>query len=1075
MNFNKSKKWSVLLLALSSSPIMGGGGAFAAPETSRVERIQDQTITLHGTVVDEKEEPIMGATVRVVSQKNKGMITDLNGKFTLSGIKKGDKIEVSYIGYKTFGYTVTGEKTLQVKMEPNDQLLQEVVVVGYGTQKKVNLTGAVSSVDAKTLEARPVQNVSQALQGAVPGLNLTVGNAGGQLDGRLNISIRGAGTIGEGSYSGPLVLIDGTEGDMNSLSPNDIESISVLKDASSSAIYGSRAAFGVILITTKSGKEGRNHLSYNGSFRFSTATQVPRMMDSYTFAKYWNTAAANIGGQAIFSDDVLEKIKAFQQSHDPSDVGTEWNPQRRNWKRYDEGSWANTDWFKELYRSNAPSQEHNIALSGGTQKFNYYLSGAVLTQEGLIRYGRDNFQRYNFNGKISSQVTPWFNITYNHKWSREDFDRPSYLTGLFFHNIARRWPNNALKDPNGFFIEGNEVIQLLDGGRDNSQTDRSMQQLVLQFDPIKDWKIRLEGNYNITVKNNHWEVLPIFYHNKEKVEVASKWDDGKPEGYSDVFENAEKSNYFNGRFYTEYSKQIQKHNFKGIAGMDMELSKWRNVAGDKKTLITPTVPTINTASDDKPNLSGGYSHWATAGMFARLNYNYDERYLAELSIRRDGSSRFVGDKTWGTFPSFSLGWNIANEAFWSPLRSTVSILKLRGSWGALGNTNIQALYPWFQSQPVEVAKGNWLVEGKKPTISRSPGIVSQSLTWERVTSWNAGLDFALFRNRLQGSFEVFNRYTYDMVGPSKPLPSILGTAQPALNNTDMLSRGWEVELKWRDEVNGFKYGIRGVLSDDKQIVTRYYNPTGTLSTWYEGRTNGEIWGYTTVGIAKTDEEMTAHLEKNKPSWGSDWLAGDVMYADLNGDGIVNAGANTLEDHGDLTIIGNSMPHYRFGINLDAEYKGIDFAMFLQGVGRRDFWDNSPYSVGANHGMWQSAAFKEHWDFFRPSDDPNGANPDAFYPRPLFNKGGKNFMTQTRYLQQAAYMRIKNVQLGYTLPKSISERLYMNRLRLYVSADNLYTFTKLNKVFDPEATSGGWGAGKIYPLSRVVSFGVNVNF
>ena len=409
-------------------------------------------------------------------------------------------------------------------------------------------------------------------------------------------------------------------------------------------------------------------------------------------------------------------------------------------------------------------------------------------------------------------------------------------------------------------------------------------------------------------------------------------------------------------------------------------------------------------------------------------------------------------------------------------------MKLRGSWGTLGNTNIKEIYPWFLSQPVWATSSNWLINGQKQTIASVPGLVSPNLTWETVRSWNVGLDFGMFNNRLQGNFDYFVRNTSDMVGPAPVKPSILGADPPKENNSNLRTNGWELEVRWRDHIGDFNYGVKLVMSDDIQTITRFYNPNrllfkkdGTVQ-WCEGQKMGDIWGYQVEGIAQSDKEMSDWLANNKPSWGSNWAAGDVMYKDLNGDKKVNNGENTYDNTGDLSVIGNSMPRYRFGITMDAAWKGFDFLLFLQGVGKRDFWDNSPYSTGANHGMWQAAAFKEHLDYWRPADDKNfGPNPGAFYPRPLFGNGGKNFYTSDRYLQNAAYMRIKNIQLGYTLPVGLTSAWGLNRVRFYISAENLYTFTKMNKIFDPEATGGDWGPGKIYPLQRVLSFGLNLNF
>ena len=616
--------------------------------------VQQQSVC-KGTVVDNNGDPVVGASVFVVSNgQKKGSVTDLDGNFEIAGVASGSSLTISYVGYKTQQVTWSG-KDLKVTLQENSEMLDNVVVVGYGTQKKVNLTGAVSVVNSKQLESRPVTSVAQALQGEVPGLNFSVGNAGGSLKSRMGLNIRGIGTIGDGSNAAPLVLIDGSEGDLYSISPNDIESISVLKDASSSAIYGSRAAFGVILVTTKSGKEGRMNVSYNGNVRFSTATQIPEMPNSYDFARYWNDAAANSGGNAPFSQDMLNKIKNHINGTPApgEEVTTTWQGTAANepWSMYT-GSWDNTNWFKEMYRSAVPSTEHNISVSGGGNKVNYYISGAILSQRGLIRHGKDKLKRYNFSSKVTANLTDWATVTYNSKWIREDYSRPSYMTGLFFHNIARRWPTNPVYDPNGHYVHGNEILQMENGGIDATQEDKLFQQLALEFRPIKGWKIRLEGNYNTTNYHNHWDVLPIYYYDPDQHPVAAAWSGDYAAGKSNVGEAMSKNNYYNGRFFTEYNMTLNdKHEFKFLAGLDMESNLYTYLSASQADLVTPLVPTLNNATNKVVARGFSNTHWSTMGMFGRINYAYDSRYLAEFSIRRDGSSRFIGDKTWGTFPS----------------------------------------------------------------------------------------------------------------------------------------------------------------------------------------------------------------------------------------------------------------------------------------------------------------------------------------------------------------------------------------------------------------------------------------
>ncbi len=1048
--------------------------------------ISAQTVTVSGIITDDTGIEVIGATVIVEGDATRGTITDIEGRYTLSDVPKDASLQISYVGMRTQVVPVNGRTTIDIVLVSDTELLDEIVVVGYGTQKKVNVTGAVSSIDSKALESRPVQNVSQALQGVIPGLNLSQTNSGGTLNSQMSINIRGAGTIGAGSSSSPLILIDGVEGNLNAINPADIESITVLKDAASSSIYGARAAFGVILVTTKSGKSGRTNVSYQTNVRFSDANQIPDMLDSYRFAQYFNEAAKNSGQGAIFGEEALQNILDYQAYQNGTFTG-ELTDRNRNailygttagsnerWLLYGGGT-ANTNWFKEMYKDWVPSQEHNLSVNGGSEKITYLISGNFLDQKGLIRHGEDKFNRYSLNGKISAKLADWATVNYSNRWVREEYSRPSYMTGLFFHNIARRWPTNAVVDPNGNYLEGNEILQMKDGGVDADQKDYLYQQIQFVFQPIQDWFIRAEGNYNTINRFNHWDVLPVYGYDTNNEPFAAPWQGGDA-GQSNVYEYGYRENFSSINIYSDYTWNINNtHTFKILGGSNIDLMKTRNLSGSKKDLITPLVPTLNTATNPTPSVSGGYAHWANLGFFGRLNYNYKEKYLFEANIRRDGSSRFIGDKRWGTFPSFSVGWNMAHEPFFEPLSDKISMFKLRGSWGRLGNMNTDNWYPFYLNMPVSSSAGSWLVDGKRPNISSAPGIVSTLMTWETIQSWNIGLDWNALNGRFIGVLDLFNRTTKNMIGPAPELSSLLGTGVPQVNNADMESYGWELELTWRDMIQDFSYGIKLVLSDDRQRILRYPNDSYNLSNWYNGRMNGEIWGYTTVGIAKSDEEIVQHLEKNRPSWGSSWAAGDIMYKDLNGDGMVNSGANTLDDHGDLTIIGNSLPRYKFGITLDTAWKGFDFRMFLQGVGKRDYVLGGPYFWGADAGgMWQSTGFEEHWDFFRDENNPLGANLDSYYPRPLFGSN-KNQQTQTRYLQNAAYLRLKNIQLGYTLPGNVSEKVSLQSVRFYVSGDNLLTFSQITGIFDPELLGGDWGPGKLYPLSKVISVGLNINF
>lgn len=1063
------------LLFLST---MCAGTIYAIPEVKKDDvRVSQQNGTCTGVVKDATGETIIGASV-VVKGSTNGTITGIDGDFSLANVPQGSTIIISFVGYQTQEVKWNGSP-LNVTLKDDTKVLDEVVVVGYGTQKKVNVTGAVSMVDSKVLESRPVANVSQALQGAIPGLNLATTSNGGDLNSSMSINIRGAGSIGKGSVDSPLVLIDGIEGDLNTLNPLDIESVSVLKDAASASIYGSRAAFGVILVTTKSGKSGKVRVSYSGDIRFGTATQIPEMADSYSFATYFNAANYNATGSNYFKDDIMEKILKYQRGEytdptTPEYYGTTAGSNGK-WNMYGNG-FANTDWFEEFYKSNVASHQHNLSLSGGTDKFNWSISGSFLNENGLIRHGHDEMNRYTINSKIGAQIASWIRMDYNLKWTRKDYTKPQYLTGLFFHNIARRWPTCAPVDPNGHWMEGMEIAELEEGGIYDEHDELYTQQLKFTIEPIKDWRIYVEGALRTTNNKKNTSKFPVYHY---KVDNTPFLRDSGYGTESYVQDKRYEQDYFSTNIYTDYVKSFGKHNGKIMLGVNFEKYVQDDASASGTNLPTNEKPYLSlTQSNQK--VSDSYWNRATAGYFGRFNYDYDGRYLFEFNLRYDGSSRFVADHRWAWFPSVSLGYNIAREEFFEKLSDKISMLKLRASWGQLGNTSSKYdsfwdWYPFFQQQSVTANNGGWLINGEKPNVAELPGIISTLMTWETVETWDIGLDWAAFNNRLTGTFDWFRRTTKDMIGPAPKLPSVLGASAPQVNNCDMRSQGWELEIGWRDQIGEVKYGARFNLSDSKQVLTNHPD-TGNakITDYYNGKNLNEIWGFEGAGIAGTDQEMNDWIAHNKPNWGSNWGAGDVMYKDLNGDGVVSGGDETVENHGDMKVIGNSTPRYRAGLNLDVSWKGIDFSIFLQGVLKRDwsFGEGDPYFWGAAGDEWQSAGFKEHMDYWRED------NKGAYYPKPYFGGIKKNQKIQDRYMQSAAYVRCKNIQLGYTLPQSFTQRAGISSCRVYLSCDNLFTITGLSSVYDPEAFGSydDYGtSGKTYPLQRTISVGLNLNF
>lgn len=1040
-----------------------------------------QSSNIKGKVFSQNE-PLQNVSVTIEGQKN-GTFTNNRGEYVIKGTA-GQKIVFSHVGYKSFIVTLNSNQlntdnsfVVDVTLESDDSsLLDEVVVVGFGSQKKTNLTGSVSTVSAKEIENRPVRNAAQALQGLAPGLNISQNS--GSLGSNPSINIRGTGTIGTSSSS-PLILIDGSEGSLTALNPQDIESVSVLKDAGAAAIYGSRAAFGVILVTTKSGKSGKTSVNYNNNFRFNQPTVMPRMMDSYTFAQYVNQAEVNGGGNPHFSNEHLQRIKDFQNGTLKSTTIVDPNNKQYWAEGYAYGN-DNIDWFDVMYRDRAFGQEHNLSMNGGGEKTTYYLSGNLMKQQGLMAFNTDHYNRYSVSAKINSKLSDILQLNYNARLVREDYDRPAALTDSFYDDLGRQgWPTLPLYDPNGYlFSSPSPALGMRDGGRDKSTKDFIYQQVQLVLEPIKGWKTFGNFNYRTKTEFRHWDAQRLYNHDVN----------GRPYLYknsSNVYEFGLKENYYNINIYSEYEKAIGDHNFRVMLGGQVENTAFRNLGAQRDGIIIPGQPVLNLTSGTDingkpvvPTVSGEYQEWATAGFFGRLNYNYKGKYLVEGNLRYDGSSRFRSNSRWGWFPAISAGWNVASEDFFAEAVPFINQLKLRASYGELGNQNTEVWYPTYVTLPTGTGNGAWLINNARPNSASAPGLVSSILTWESINTTNIGVDFTLLNNKLSGSFEVFNRKTSNMVGPAPQLPSTLGTAVPQTNNTDLKTTGFEATVGWNDVTpSGFGYNVKFLLSDYQTTITRYPNAIGALSTYREGQKLGDIWGFETIGIAKSQEQMNEHLASlpngGQNAIGTQWGAGDIMYKDLNGDGKVDFGSNTESDPGDRRVIGNNTPRYSFGLNLGANYKNFDFSMFLQGVMKREVWQGGYYFWGATSSKWWSTGLVENLDYFRTADNPLGGNLDAYYARPIYGTS-KNQEVQTRFLQNAAYIRVKNIQLGYSIPSETTKRIGIDRVRFYVSGENVWTGSSVAKMFDPETIDGGKN-GTVYPLTKIWSAGLSVNF
>jgi TonB-linked SusC/RagA family outer membrane protein len=1030
---------------------------------------------ISGTVRDDKGNPLAGVSV-VVKGSNKGTSTDANGSFKIDA-DAGDVLEFSIVGYKKRSITVGQSNNLSVVMEIEAAVASEVVVVGYGTQKKINLTGAVDVVSGKVLENRPAFALDDLIKGTSPNLGITMGMRGGEPGAVSSWSIRGMGSINGNAV--PLILVDGVEMNVKDIDPSTIESISILKDASASAIYGSRAPFGVVLITTKKGtKDGKARIQYSNDLVWDYPFRIPSYVDSYTWATAYNQASANAGIAATYGNEQMERIKGYLDGSFPYEYDPE-HPIDNIWAGRRNGN-ANNDWPRILIADHSFSQKHNINVSGGNNKTQYYVSGGYIDQNGIYRYGYDSYKRYNFLTNISTQVTKWLNISPSIKYAKGETDFPLGETTVGrehqFREMIMFAPMMPFYNINGT-IQSPLVRQMQGTGRDKTQKNDFLLSLKTELEPIKDWKTDISYNYNYIGTRNATNPKPIMV----ELGTGGFGNVGKPAtGYTSSFSEF---SYQVMNVVSSYEFTLNDHYFKPLLGYEQEDQYLSGLSATSTDLITEAIPSISTALGAK-TVDDNISHWATQGIFGRLNYNYKEKYLLELSARYNGSSRFPKGSRWGFFPSASVGYNLSSEGFWETIKPYVNMFKLRASYGSLGNQNVTN-YLYLPTIPV-TNELLWIIDDARPAYASAPKLISDKLTWETITTLNMGLDASFLNNRLQLTFDWYNRKTTDMVGPSLTLPYPLGASTPQTNNATMKTNGFELSLSWQDHItNNFSYDLKLGIGDNRSTILKYRNDKGLISTWYAGKDAGEIWGFTSDGLIQSQGESMPDQSKYYSKWGP----GDMKYKDLDGNGVINDGGNTLDNHGDLTVIGNTTPRYNINFTFGFQWKNLDFNMFWQGTGKRDFYPDNASTLfwGMTTGFGSSGLYKESpaLDYWRPADETNilGPNTDAYFARPYFTaETNKNRLTQSKYVLNAAYFRLKSLQIGYTLPDRLLNHLFLDRVRIYFSGENLLLLSKLPKIYDPETafasqpSFGGYlTSGVIYPISRAVSFGVNLTF
>lgn len=1061
----KDMKTVGVLLLLSA---ISAGTAYAVPKwgTAGVKEIQQNGVC-NGVVTDTTGETVIGASV-VVKGTTNGTITGLDGDFSLSGVTKGSILVVSFVGYQNTEVKWNGQP-LTIVLKEDTKVLDEVVVVGYGTQKKANLSGAVAAVDGKVLQDRPITNIGQGLQGVVPNLNITMNN-GGAPGATSSFNIRGNTSLNGGS---PLVLVDNVQMDANLVNPDDIESISVLKDAASASIYGARAAYGVILITTKKGKKSdKPTVSLSATGYWQSPALTFHNVNSMQYLTMMDEAYQNDGGSGhYFKSQVYQYAEDYFNGKYDSPVFFD-----TAYDTYKYGYCGNTDWWDELYKTSF-SQIYTANISGGNDRTTYYASVSMNDQGGILKAGDDKYNKYNANVNISSNITKWLNVSAKIAHTYTDELHPtggttamnstaysglSSYSGMMKGDLSPLMP---VKHPDGHYAgQGgytNPVAIMEQGGNAQYKQNDLWMTGAVKITPIKGLVINADYTWNFYGKSSNQHVQNFYdYTAVPGTENYYPWTN--PSSVT-VTNNDDYYNAFNA--FAEYTFSLkEKHNFKVMVGYNQENKHKKYHYAGRKNLIDSSNPSLNLAYGDMA-MNGSETHWSVNGFFARINYDYKGKYLLELNGRYDGSSKFPHGDRYAFFPSASVAWRVSEEKFWEPIRGWFDNFKLRASYGSLGNQALDESrygnFPYLATYGINTKYGA-LLNGIRPVAVSVPGLVSASFTWETVNQIDFGFDASFFGGRLNTSFDWYRRNTKDMLTAGQALPAVLGTSVPQENAADMKTVGWEVSLEWNDRLsNGFGYHIKGVLSDYQASITKFSNPTKLLGTHYVGEKLNEIWGYVSNGLFQSDEDAKA-ADQSYLSGGS-WGAGDVKYEDLNNDGKIDIGKNTLDDSGDRKIIGNSTPRYSYGITAGFDYKGFDFEMFWQGIGKRDYW------LGGSQ-FW---GFTDEWctPLTSSLDYWTEDNRDAYFPR-LHHYGvnGGNHQVSTRYLQNAAYLRLKNVVLGYTIPRSITEKVKISRLRVFVQGENLLTFTPLIDSYDPETLNN-----MTYPINKKISVGLNLTF
>ncbi|MEQ9441353.1 MAG: TonB-dependent receptor [Cyclobacteriaceae bacterium] len=998
-----------------------------------------QQRSVSGTVTTEEDGALPGVNI-LLKGTSTGTVTDIDGNFRLNVPSDDAVLVFSAVGYTTEEVIVGNQAEVDVLMLPDIQSLSEVVVVGYGTQNKENLTGSVETIDAERITKQPVMQTSQALMGTAPGVTVLQNSSQPGSD-EASIRIRGTGTLGN---SNPLVLIDGVPGDMNGVDPRDIANISVLKDAASASIYGSRAANGVILITTKRGKEGGFSVNYSGYGGWQTPTNFPKYLDGYGYLVNYNLARENLGQDPLYTQ---EYIDAWQANH-----------------ATDPDHYPNTDWVKEVFTEPGFQQSHHLSLSGGGENARVLGSLSFMDQDGNIP--NYNFKRY--QARINTDLTVSDKVGFNFDLNvrRSVRQQPEANLEEITRQAFRIPPIFAAQYSDGSWGPGwngqNPVAAALEGGFNNEDYNYVRGILKAHYKPIPGLEIatmyapeyndyfQKEFNRQYQVYNFDTKDLEYTYPDRNSLRQRN---------------NRDLTHNFNAT--ATYEKDLGKHFIKGLVGYELITFRYDYFTAYRDNFPLQDYPQLNVGSQDNMQNGGSAYDWGLQSYFARINYDYDGKYLLEANVRRDGSSRFAEGNKYGIFPSVSAGWRISEENFFSGV-GFINNLKVRASWGQLGNqqlvdaSNDPIIYPFAST----ITLGQDFLFGGSPySGAAQTGLANKDISWETTETTNFGLDLGMFANRFTLSAEYYIRNTRDIL-LQLPVPLTIGLDAPFQNAGKVRNQGWDLALGWQDEVGSFNYYVNLNVSDVKNEVTDLLGAGPFIngnSIIQEGEPINAIYGYQSNGYFQTQEEID-----NSPTQFGALAPGDIKYVnqqtvDSNGDGIPDE-ADAVVNADDRIVIGDPFPRMTYGLNLGAGYKGFDLSIFIQGVGKRDV-----YLQGDAIWAFQNAGKIQEWhqDYWTPD------NPNAAYPRLVATTSHNNYETSNFWLWDAAYARLRNLTFGYTFPQAMMDDIFVDKLRIYFSGQNLLTLDDMAPGWDPETPNNTTGA--LYPITKVFTFGVDLTF